>query len=279
MAGTTFYLVLLKQEADSDAFISGLSALRDPERPSWIGKCLHWVHEPHLSVKALQGSGERMKTWDYLLVFPSIKMQLPNAIEIFVADGWSISSASIMVDAVSTPRAAKPIELRPGWSAEDCSGLDAAESPADLEMTLAVRSHAFGSTKSAAGTPLRDTIRALGTSSPGPIAMFGLLSYLPGQRERYFQYVDAFSRELAPANGGEPLVVATGATDWSSKAEVQAGDQEGEWEDFALIYYPSIWHFGNMLAEPLFAELDRRYKLGAVRNNALMCCTEVPLRP
>lgn len=106
--------------------------------------------------------------------------------------------------------------------------------------------------------------------------MFNLLSYLPEQRPRYLQYVAAFQESVGIKYGGEPVVLGFGVHDWSSRKE-EEGKEEGRWEDTALIYYPSLWHFGKMSDDEAYVEVDRKFKQGVLRDNPLMCCTEVEI--
>ena len=56
------------------------------------------------------------------------------------------------------------------------------------------------------------------------------------------------------------------------------GGAEGEkvgWKDTALVWYPSIWHFGELLGDPEYEETDRKFKRGVLRDGSILCCTEV----
>jgi len=44
-----------------------------------------------------------------------------------------------------------------------------------------------------------------------------------------------------------------------------------------LVWYPSIWHFGKLLDDLDYAEADRKFKVGVVLDNPILCCTEVVL--
>jgi hypothetical protein len=72
-------------------------------------------------------------------------------------------------------------------------------------------------------------------------------------------------------------------TDWSSRAAegVEVADPKaggsGVWEDVALVWYPSLWHFAKLLDDPDYAVADRTFKQGVLRDNPILCCTEVVL--
>lgn len=276
MPALSFHLLTT---TDSQAFLNSLRSLPKDRRPLYVGKAHHWIHEPELSTAALTGSGPALKGWDYLIVAPSAGadgLSLPSGINTGVVENkWSITApvddAWITGHKEQHPRRLSSTgpALPAGWSAADHSGLDAAVAPPDLAASLGLRSRPFGS-----GEPqgLKDFIATFGTKHTGSVAMFNLLAYMPnGGREQYFKYIEAFSASIGIKYGGEPLFLGAEVTDWSSKAS----EAEKEWVDCALVWYPSLWHFGKMLDDPEYAQVDREFKQGAIRDNPLICCTEV----
>jgi hypothetical protein len=112
--------------------------------------------------------------------------------------------------------------------------------------------------------------------------MFNLLAYQPDGRIRYFEYIKAFVASIGSKYGGTPLFHGQDVVDWSSRvSEVEAQKDQsstalaGDWVDTALVWYPSIWHFSKMLDDPGYVDVDRRFKQGALKDNPLICCTEV----
>ena len=77
------------------------------------------------------------------------------------------------------------------------------------------------------------------------------------------------------------MFLGLGVSEWTSKADNAEKSQSAEsdsvigWEDIGLIHYPSLWHFGGMLDDPGYMDADRRFKQGVLRDNPIMCCTEV----
>ena len=55
-------------------------------------------------------------------------------------------------------------------------------------------------------------------------------------------------------------------------------DLTGGWDDIGLIYQPSIQHFDKMLDDPGYMDVVRRFKQGVLKDNPIMCCTEVNVR-
>ena len=208
MAPLTYTLIALKEDVAEATFTSALQKLSPKDRPLFIGKCQHWVHAPHLSASALKGTeSEGIKRWDYLLVSqppinpPTLNKVLPDSVKSLATETWTISANGLEAyltdfSQQKADRLAAPVpELPAGWSPDNHSGLDAAVPPPDLEASLALSAHPLGSSsadvKNKDPVVLKDFIRTFGTSYHAPIAMFNLLSYLPGQRPRYLEYIAA----------------------------------------------------------------------------------------
>lgn len=285
MAPTTFSLVELKSDVSEESFISTIRQLSSNDRPVYVGRCQHWVHTPRLSKDALTGTGNTMKKWDYLIINKATganSFTISNGLASSIADSWSLT-AEVPDEQLTTGTKANnekflktPVaDLPSGWSPSDHSGLDASDPPPDLEASLALASYPLGASKASEPTDLKQFTRALGSKHPGPVNMFNLLSFMPGQMGRYMQYVEAFQASVGIRYGGQAYFLPSGPPDWSSRAE--EGGQEGGWELAAVIWYPSIWHFSKMLDDPDYADVDRRFKQGALRDNPLICCTEVEI--
>ncbi|KAK5175364.1 uncharacterized protein LTR77_000503 [Saxophila tyrrhenica] len=283
MAPTTFHLVKLNNSATGGAFLQSIRSLPSQNRPLYIGQCHHWIHAPHLSVEALTGSGDTMQRWDYLLILTT--QSLPDTLKLSVEATWSITAIvddellANLAEAKRQRGAAITPPLPQGWCPTDHSGLDAAEPPSDLETSLALSSYRLGSPKDSNARPvaLKNWVAEFGSRHTGPVQMFNLLSYLPSGRAQYFKYVAAFIESVGSSYGGDPVFIGFGGVvDWSSKDDEQNEEGVG-WEDCALIHYPSIWHFAKMLDDPAYADVDRRFKQGALRDNPLVCCSEIDL--
>ncbi|KAK3684505.1 hypothetical protein LTR37_020217 [Vermiconidia calcicola] len=288
MAPLTFNLIALNDSTTPEALLSSIAKLGSSERPVYVGKCQHWIHAPHLSADGLSGTGPTMLRWDYLVVIKASSqdtLALPNALKSLTERVWSIttnhddSQLENYAEGKATRQNAAVPPLPNGWSPNDHSGLDAAVPPPDLEASLGLIAYPLGSRKDEGQKPtvLKDFVRDFGTQYNSPVDMFNLLSFVPGQQPRYYQYIAAFTESVGSKYGGDAIFLGTSVGNWSSKADEQSG-VEGDavgWEHSALIHYPSIWHFGKMLDDPGYADADRRFKQGALRDNPIMCCTEV----
>ncbi|KAI8624915.1 hypothetical protein F5Y19DRAFT_490123 [Xylariaceae sp. FL1651] len=275
MTSLTCHLLSIRSSVTRESFIATLKALPASQRPLWLGETHHWIHEPHLSTGALLGVGPNLTKWEYLMVGSK---ELPSAVESQVGRKWSITAHS--PDGTPTLRSKTDMLLsRPqpklpqGWTPDDHSGIVTSAAHSGVAMSLDETSRPMGAERSTQGITL--TKFTLDWRHTGPVVMFNLLSFLPNQRSVYFEgYGAGFTQILEPLFGGSPIQFGLEVTEWSSRA--QEVDQEGSWEDFALIWYPSLWHFSKMISSLEYATLDRQFK-PSVRDNPLICCTEIDL--
>ncbi|KAL2839492.1 hypothetical protein BJY01DRAFT_219218 [Aspergillus pseudoustus] len=277
MAPATFHLICLSRPMEPEVLASKLSGLNLHSQPIWVGKVHHWLLEPRLSADALTGTGNITTKWDYLLVGPR---DIPEPLRLEIASSWSIT-ANIADDAqrpeiFSDQLLASAPSLPSGWSSEDPSNFEESRSLDDLKLSLATKSRLLGSHKNVDGVTVKDFARDFGSSHQGPVVVLNLLSYAPGQRLAYLEgYVSGFGRTVGPRYGSAAICFAPGVSSWSSRAEENCQGLHASWEDVALVWYPSIWHFVKMLDDPDYARLDREFKTGLLEDNPLLCCTEV----
>lgn len=244
---TTFTLLALRSSscANPSSFLPSLTRLQ----PLWLGRVHFWVHK-HNPLSSPQ-------KWHYLLISLSAHTsKLMEEISPFVERSWSVS-APTAGSIVHPPTETKTLVLEPGWSPTDASALIAAAPKSGAALTLDDKLK----------TSILSASREL--DSQTPVAMFNLLSYHADKREIYFHYVSAFNEAVGAKYGGEAMVLGLGVTECQEEGE--------NWEDCALIGYPSVWHFARMLDDEAYAEVDRRFKVGVVRENPILCCTEVRL--
>ncbi|KAJ6026977.1 uncharacterized protein N7446_004419 [Penicillium canescens] len=277
MAPTTFQLICLSRPIEPEVLASKVRDLHPHSQPTWVGKVHHWLLEPRLSAGALIGTGNIMTKWDYLLVGPK---DIAEQLGLEIASSWSIT-ANVADDAqkpevVAEQLLAREPHLPSGWTAEDPSELEASFSPDDLKLSLTTRSRLLGSQKDMDGVTVKSFTQDFGSSHQGPVVVLNLLSYAPGKRLAYLEgYVAGFGRTVGPKYGSDAICFASGTTSWSSRLE--EGSKDSNWEDVALVWYPSIWHFAKMLDDADYARLDREFKTGLLEDNPLLCCTEVKM--
>lgn len=286
MAPITFHLISVN---DEHAFLEIVRSAPIDAKPHYVGRCKHWIHSPKISLDALTGSGPEMQKWDYLVVAKAEAndpLALPSYLQnkTTVINHWSITApADLTGPSDEQARNATPPTLPPGWSQSDYSSLTASNPPSDVEASLALTATPLGTSKQDPPQDLKSFISSFGQTHTGPVSMFNIIACNPGQRSRYFDYIAAFRESVGSRYGGGAQFFGPGVTDWSSRvaegaevADPQANGS-GVWEDAALVWYPSIWHFGKLLDDPDYAEADRKFKVGVVRDNPILCCTEVVL--
>lgn len=286
MAPITFHLISVN---DEHAFLDTVRSAQVEAKPHYVGHCEHWIHSPKSSLDALTGSGSEMQRWDYLVI-ANADANGPLALPSYLQDNttiinhWSITApANLTTPSDEDARKATPPSLPPGWSPSDHSSLTASEPPSDVEASLALTATPLGSSKQDHPQDLKSFISDFGQTHNGPVSMFNIIACHPGKRSSYFDYIAAFRESVGSRYGGGAQVFAPGVTNWSSRVAegVEAADPNangsGVWEDAALVEYPSIWHFGKLLDDPDYAEADRKFKVGVVHDNPILCCTEVAL--
>jgi hypothetical protein len=291
MAPVTFHLISV---TDGHAFLDTIRSAPADAQPYYIGHCEHWIHSPKTSLDALTGTGPEMQKWDYFVIVkaePHDHLALPSYLQgdTAISTHWSITAPvdDTMLSAVTKENARRsstsPATLPPGWSPSDFSDLTASSPPSDLEASLALTAIPLGSSKQSPSKDLKSFISTFGQSHTGPVSMFNIIACQPGQRTRFYGYVAYFGETIGSRYGGEAQFLGADVTDWSSRqaegAEVAAPKADGSavWEDVALVWYPSIWHFGKMLDDPDYAMADRKFKVGTIHDNPILCCTEVVL--
>ena len=97
--------------------------------------------------------------------------------------------------------------------------------------------------------------------------MLNLLRY--ASKKKYMAYVKAFGESLSPRFGGIPKIVGE---------VVHPEGEESGWDGIALVQYPSITHFADLLASDELARIDRKYKVGALKDTGLLCVVEIDIQ-
>ncbi|KAI9898890.1 hypothetical protein N3K66_005351 [Trichothecium roseum] len=289
MSPVSFHLISLLPSTTPQAFLSALRALPAPDQPQWLGATHHWLHEPSLDTASLLGpdSEPAITKWDYLLV--ATTRDIPPSIRDLTARTWTVHAenpavhpgirAAMAEIESSTEPLAPP--LPSGWSAADPSGLNTYVAPSGIGLTLNEPSRPLGAPKSSTAISAADYVRGFPPGDRVPVVMFNLLAYKPDGGRRTYQegYVGGFIEKLGPAYGGRGIQLGYGieGSDAAAAAGRQTQNQQGkqEWEDAAMVWYPSLWHFAKMIDDEAYVELDRKFKPVSLRDNPLMVTTEV----
>ena len=100
----------------------------------------------------------------------------------------------------------------------------------------------------------------------GPVTMLNLLRY--ASKEKYMTYLKACGESLSPRFGGTPKIIGE---------VVHPEGEESGWDDIALVQYPFITHFADLLTSDELARIDRKYKVGALKDTGLLCVVEIEI--
>ena len=106
-----------------------------------------------------------------------------------------------------------------------------------------------------------------------PVTMLNLLAY--ASKEKYLNYIKAFSEGVGAKYGGTAKMIGEVVT--SSAEHEGLGDVADSWDDIALVQYPSLEHFVEMVKSEGYQEADRRWKVGALKDTGLLCVVEIDL--
>lgn len=108
-----------------------------------------------------------------------------------------------------------------------------------------------------------------------PVSMLNLLAFNPGKKEQYKQYGAAFSKRVGSRHGGRVKLVGRVLGDSDSDAEGGSQAKGDGWEEIAYVHYPSVEHFAAMAGSRDYQEVNREFRLGALRDTFILCCQEV----
>lgn len=101
----------------------------------------------------------------------------------------------------------------------------------------------------------------------GAVSMLNLLSFKEGKKAEYLKYGAEFAKSIGSRRGGTAKIVGTVVR--------QEGDGGEGWDEVALAHYPSIWHFADMLASEDYQIVNRKYRVGSLRDTFILCTTEI----
>ncbi|RYP17490.1 hypothetical protein DL765_004454 [Monosporascus sp. GIB2] len=99
-----------------------------------------------------------------------------------------------------------------------------------------------------------------------PVSMLNFLAFNPGKKDQYRKYGAEFSARVGSRHGGRVKIVG-------KVAGGQAMDDG--WDEIAFVHYPSVRHFAAMAASKDYQEINREYRLGALKDTFILCVVEV----
>ena len=145
---------------------------------------------------------------------------------------------------------------------------------------------------------LREWITS-GKGPQGAVSMLNLLAFLPGKKEEYLKYGQAFAESVGSRRGGVAKVVgkvlpgscsdgcgeweevssfffwrlSAGGRDWM---QAMRGELIGRWQ-IAVAHYPSLEHFADMIASDDYQDANKKWRLPSLKDTLILCTTEVDL--
>lgn len=146
----------------------------------------------------------------------------------------------------------------------------------------------------------------------GPVSMFNLLAFNPGMKDSYLQYGKHFAEHVGAKHGGvaklvggvvgevgvgghihsntntNPDTTPNTHTDPNASANTPNTHgkdtdawNEGQWDDalgwdeFAIAQYPSLGHFVDMLGDEVYQGVNKRWRVPALRDTAILMTSEI----
>lgn len=104
--------------------------------------------------------------------------------------------------------------------------------------------------------------------------MLNLLAFKEGMKGEYLKYGEEFARSIGKRRGGDAKIVGSVIRGDGKKGK--EGEEE-QWDEIALAHYPSLTHFADMLASEDYQVVNKRYRVGSLRDTAILCTCEVGL--
>ncbi|RYO81337.1 hypothetical protein DL766_004488 [Monosporascus sp. MC13-8B] len=113
---------------------------------------------------------------------------------------------------------------------------------------------------------LSDWISSLpGQLRDHPVSMLNLPAFNPGKKDQYRKYGAEFSARVGSRYGGRVKIVG----------KVAGGRaMDDGWDEIAFVHYPSVQHFAAMAASKDYQEINREYRLGALKDTFILCVVE-----
>ncbi|KAF2462042.1 hypothetical protein BDY21DRAFT_418031 [Lineolata rhizophorae] len=240
------YLLRLTQSINDFKVTVTRSALK----PLVIGTATEWMLKPHtLSVELVS------RPWDIFLLVESSSEGLPAEVKSAIASQWK-TSANISSSMTESLMKDNHSLLNP--SPDHIPPLTGSlQKPRVIDPDLEVNF-----------TPeIEEWTKSFSATDEGkrPVSMLNLLAYNEGKRDTFLGYIEVFNEAVGAKRGAMGKL-------FGSVPEDQR-ESSGGWEDIALVHYPSIWHFADLIASEEYRECDRKYKQGAVKDCGILCIT------
>ncbi|KAH7378455.1 hypothetical protein DE146DRAFT_673137 [Phaeosphaeria sp. MPI-PUGE-AT-0046c] len=236
--------------------------------PLVVSRVIRWIILPsklsteHLLARNIQ--------WHLFLVLPSTSA-LPHSLETLIQHHWTITAG--VPSRLTSDFASKNAKLLhppagsvPQRTASDAKEAAPTESSQNLELSSSLEKW------------IQNFLRSASKESAGAVSMFNLLAFNPGMKSEYLKYGKAFGESIGSRHGGNAKIVGNVVTQASSGASAGEGVSDAGsdgWDEIALAHYPSIGHFRDMLASEDYQEVNKRHRVGSLKDTCILMTSEV----
>lgn len=242
------YILALRPSTSVPAFLQSLK--EKDVRPIIQAKVVRWVILPtRLSTEPLLAHNIH---WDLLIILPVDQKFSPD-VQSQIAAQWTVTAgvpSRLLKD--FEDKNDKLLNPPPGTvKPPDRTGNLKAESSQSLEL-----SPELSSWISHLPQPTRTH----------PISMLNLLAFNPNRKADYLKYGQAFAERIGSRHGGDAKIVGNVVSG--------QGKEEG-WDEIAVAHYPSLEHFGAMLGSLDYQEVNKRHRVGSLKDTFILCTMEI----
>jgi hypothetical protein len=243
--------------------------------PLVVSRVIRWIILPsHLSTEHLL---TRNIHWDLFLILPNTSA-LPQHLEKLVQHHWTITAGvpSRLVQDFSKKNAGflhpEPGSV-PKLDDDDEKMLKTTTSSQNLELSAGLE------------TWIQEFVKNGGKESEGAVSMFNLLAFNKGMKEEYLKYGKAFAESIGSRHGGNAKIVGNVVAPKSpSSNNKHSSGNDGVvdastdgWDEIALAHYPSIRHFRNMLVSEDYQDVNKRHRVGSLRDTCILMTSEMEI--
>ncbi|OAL02821.1 hypothetical protein IQ06DRAFT_292116 [Phaeosphaeriaceae sp. SRC1lsM3a] len=236
--------------------------------PLVASRVLRWIILPsklsteHLLARNIQ--------WHLFLILPSTD-SLASSLENLIQHHWTITAGvpSRLISDFPTKNS-KLLHPEPGSvpkrSAIAEKDPKTTSSSQDLELGFELEQW------------IQQFLRTGSKESSGAVSMFNLLSFNPDMKSEYLKYGKAFAESIGSRHGGHAKIVGNVISQKSSGASGGIGVTDAGndgWDEIALAHYPTIGHFRDMLASEDYQEVNKRHRVGSLRDTCILMTSEL----
>jgi hypothetical protein len=240
--------------------------------PLVVSRVIRWIILPsHLSTEHLL---TRNIHWDLFLILPNTSA-LPQHLENLVQHHWTITAGvpSRLVQDFSKKNAGflhpEPGSV-PKLDNDDEKMLKTTTSSQNLELSAGLEAW------------IQEFVKNGGKESRGAVSMFNLLAFNEGMKEEYLKYGKAFAESIGSRHGGNAKIVGNVVASKSPSNGKPSSGNDGVvdastdgWDEIALAHYPSIRHFRSMLVSGDYQDVNKRHRVGSLRDTCILMTSEM----